>query len=81
MVERKHGGPSGGSSTTQELKQQWEKQIEYARELIYHGDYQKSLEEYQKVIQDIREELHMIPTNGSEQDDETELDELLAIIT
>ena len=46
MVERKPGGPSVGSSTNQELKQQWEKQIEHARELIYHGDYQKSLAEY-----------------------------------
>jgi hypothetical protein len=32
------------------MKEKWAKEIEHARELIYHGDYQQSLEEYQKVM-------------------------------
>ena len=45
MVERKNqGGPSESSN---KMKEQWNKQIELARELIYHGDYQQSLHEYQ----------------------------------
>ena len=64
MVEGKNkGGPTEASNA---MKEQWNKQIEFARELIYQGDYQQSLQEYQKVIQDIREELQMIPTNGQE---------------
>ena len=51
MVERKN--QSGNTESSSAMKEQWGKQIELARELILHGDYQQSLQEYQKVIQDI----------------------------